>query len=199
MVNAGYITKRQSFFCLLLYVPCWRIVFPFSLPHICFCLRASCPLTPLVCLPSDRSVSVSDISCSGGPGLLPHLRQVLPGLQCGAGICGLDLIRCPRHTQDSREPQQTSQSPQTGQGIHLYPTLIPSTKTSLWSSNVSLSYIFDIASMRVCRFRVVPWRGCVCVWQWWSLCSCLFKEARSPTIFTACCLSLYGTLSLKSE
>lgn len=75
--------------------------------------------SPLVCLPSDLSVSVSDISCSGGPGLLPHLWQVLPGLQCGAGICGLDLIRCPRHTQDSREPQQTSQSPQTGQGIHL--------------------------------------------------------------------------------
>lgn len=76
----------------------------------------------LVCLLSDLSVPVSNIPCSWGPGLLPHLWQVLPGLQCSAGICRLDLICRPNHTEDSCQPQQTPQSAQTGQGIHYNPS-----------------------------------------------------------------------------
>lgn len=86
-------------------------------------------------------------------------------------------------------------------------TLISSDRSGPWdlsrrvfcNGTIRSSYSFDLASMRVRRFRVVPWRGCACAWQRWSLCSCLFKEARSPTIFTVCCLSRYGTLSSKSE
>lgn len=85
----------------------------------------------IVCFSSDCSVPVSDISCSWGSGLLPHLWQIFPGLQRGAGFCRLDLICCPRHSKDSCQPQQTSQSPETGQGIHLNHTSISFfTKTS---------------------------------------------------------------------
>lgn len=62
----------------------------------------------LFSLSSDLFVPVSDISLSGRLGLLPHLRQILPRLQRGAGICRLDLICCFSRTEDSREPQQTS-------------------------------------------------------------------------------------------
>lgn len=96
----------------------WPLSFQVSL----FVTLNSSLITPPVCLLPDLSVPFSDIPCSGGPGLLPHLWQVLPGLQCGAGICRLDLIRSRRHTQDSRQPQQTPQPPQTGQGVHCNPS-----------------------------------------------------------------------------
>lgn len=49
------------------------------------------------------------------------------------------------------------------------------------------------------RLPAITWRGCVCVWRWWSRCSCLSKGALLPTTFTACCPSLYGTRYLKSK
>lgn len=64
---------------------------------------------------SDLSVPDSDSSFPGGPGLLPHLRQVLPGLQCRAGICGLDLVCGLSHPEDSHQPQEAPRSPQAGQ------------------------------------------------------------------------------------
>lgn len=142
----------------------------------------------LFCFSSDISVPISNISCPGGSGLLPHLWQVFPGLQCGAGICRLDLICSPGNTENSCWPQQKSHCPPAGQSID------PCHKNKLMKLK-SLSTLLCV----FCRFRTIPWRGFVCVWPWWSLCSCLSKEAQSLTIFTACCLSLYGTLSLKSE
>lgn len=78
-------------------------------------------------------------------------------------------------------------------------TLIPTIEPLQRDKFILLTYIFTAAPLHVCRFPIIPWRDCVRVWQWLSQCSCLFKEARSPTIFTACCPSPYGTLSSKSE
>lgn len=78
-------------------------------------------------------------------------------------------------------------------------TLIPPIEPLQRDKFILLTYIFAVAPLHVCRFPIIPWRGCVRVWQWLSRCSCLFKEAQSPTIFTACCPSPYGTLSSKSE
>lgn len=87
---------------------------PFPTCHVCFIT-----LSLLFLLP-DFSVSVADIPLSGRPALLSHLRQVLPGLQRGAGICRLDLVRDLSHTKDSRQPPQTPSLLQTGWRTFLY-------------------------------------------------------------------------------
>lgn len=89
----------------------------------------------------------------------------------------------------------------THASIDRHPSLLKQVRTYKFMKfkYILLSHIFGNAPMHVCRCRTVPWRGCVYVWRWWSLCSCLSREARSPTIFTACCQFLFGTLSLKSE
>lgn len=66
--------------------------------------------------PSDLSVPVSDIPGAGRSGLLPHLRQAFPGLQCRSGVCRMDLLRRPCDTEDARQPHQKSQRPPAGQG-----------------------------------------------------------------------------------
>lgn len=53
--------------------------------------------------------------------------------------------------------------------------------------------------LSVFRDPVALWPNCACVWQWWSQRSCSSKEVQSPTIFTVCCLCLFGFLFIKSK